>query len=152
MRHQPNRKKERQLKHLLKRILLFLWYWGPVAALMGFIFIQSSGPVTLDISSFPFQDKLLHFAAYGMLALLSARAVKNQKPRWRTGAVHLTAILIASLYGLTDELHQALVPQRVASFWDLAADCTGSLFGSLVYVHLNQKKIIWSAHEKKEYT
>lgn len=141
MRHQPNLKKEKQLKYLLKRITLFSRYWGPVAALMGFIFIQSSGPVTPDIPSFPFQDKLLHFMAFGMLAFLCARAVKNQKPLWRTGTVHLAAILIASFYGLTDELHQTLVPERNASLWDFLADCTGSIFGSLVYVHLISQKI-----------
>jgi VanZ family protein len=39
------------------------------------------------------------------------------------------AIVFASIYGLSDEIHQAFVPSRIASGWDFLADFLGSIWG-----------------------
>jgi VanZ family protein len=44
--------------------------------------------------------------------------------------VLLLSFLVASLYGITDEIHQYYVPGRVASIGDIAADCIGAFLGS----------------------
>lgn len=47
--------------------------------------------------------------------------------------------ILASLYGITDEIHQSFIPMRDASFWDFMTDSIGSLAG--VYLH---KQIIFT--------
>ena len=37
----------------------------------------------------------------------------------------LFAMIIGTLYGVSDEFHQSFVPGRTASIWDLAADSIG---------------------------
>ena len=111
------------------------WYWAPVALYAGVIFYLSaqSHPED-DLPSFLFKevsDKVLHAVEYGILAVLCYRAF-----RWAAGpavarqAVVL-AILTASVYGLTDEVHQAFVPLRESSWQDWLADTIGAAIGAL---------------------
>ena len=53
---------------------------------------------------------------YGVLAALLLRA---------TGKAPLS-LLIAGLYGVSDEVHQHFVPGRSASAWDALADVLGA--------------------------
>ena len=82
---------------------------------------------------FSFRDKVLHLIEYGGLGLLVARAVLlmwPQRPRWRTlGA----AVFITTMWGLSDELHQAFVPGRSAETLDLVADFIGASGGALIW-------------------
>ena len=103
-----------------------LWYWMPVALYAGTIFYLSAQshpedqlPLFLlrDVS-----DKVLHAVEYGILSLLCYRAFRRAAgPAVARQAVML-AILTASAYGLTDEVHQAFVPLREASWQDWLAD------------------------------
>jgi VanZ family protein len=76
-------------------------------------------------------DKILHAVEYGILSLLCYRAF-----RWAAGpaiarqAVVL-AIVAASVYGLTDEVHQSFVPLRESSWKDWLADTVGAVIGTL---------------------
>ncbi len=112
-----------------------LWYWVPVALYAGAIFFLSAQshpedqlPLFLlkDVS-----DKVLHAVEYGILSLLCYRAF-----RWAAGpavarqAVVL-AILTASVYGLTDEVHQAFVPLRESSWQDWLADTIGATLAAV---------------------
>lgn len=65
-------------------------------------------------------DKLVHAVVYAVLAALLVRA---------TGGRLALALAIAILYGVTDELHQALVPGRFADPFDALADAIGALLG-----------------------
>ena len=106
------------------------WYWVPVALYAGMIFYFSaqSHPDD-DLPSFLFEeisDKVLHAVEYGILSVLCYRAF-----RWAAGpaiarqAVVL-AIVTASVYGITDEVHQAFVPLRESSWLDWLADTIGA--------------------------
>jgi VanZ family protein len=53
----------------------------------------------------------------------------------------MLSVLLSSLYGVTDELHQAFVPGRVASIGDLVADSIGAFTGSYI-ARLVNKAII----------
>jgi VanZ family protein len=107
-----------------------LWYWMPVALYAGTIFYLSAQshpedqlPLFLlrDVS-----DKVLHAVEYGILSLLCYRAFRRAAgPAVARQAVML-AILTASAYGLTDEVHQAFVPLREASWQDWLADTIGA--------------------------
>ena len=112
-----------------------LWYWVPAALYAGLIFFLSAQSHPEDnLPSFLFKevsDKVLHAVEYGILAVLCYRAF-----RWAAGptiarqAVVL-AILTASVYGITDEVHQAFVPLRESSWQDWLADTIGAFIGAM---------------------
>ncbi|MCP9471099.1 MAG: VanZ family protein [Nitrospira sp.] len=107
-------------------------YWGPVCAYAGLIFYLSSQSHPEDqLPSFIglFSDKILHAVEYAMLGGLFYRAF-----RWGTNEAAkpwagLLAVAAASLYGLSDEIHQAFVPNRESSGLDWLADSVGALVG-----------------------
>ncbi|MDF1554207.1 MAG: VanZ family protein, partial [Deferrisomatales bacterium] len=71
------------------------------------------------------QDKVEHFLAYALLGVLAHRALPGAGLRRLLGAV-----LLAGLFGVSDELHQALVPGRDPSALDWLADALGSAAGA----------------------
>ncbi len=71
-------------------------------------------------------DKLYHAGNFGVLGALLYLA---------TGRVWV-AVLLASLYGVSDEVHQAYVPGRSADPFDWAADTVGASVGVGVTVLL----------------
>ena len=117
------------------KFALTFYYRLPVIALCTFIFWQSSYPGIISEPLFPYDDKVLHFGAYALLAILTARALKTEKPFWSPVKIRTIAIVFACLYGLSDEIHQAFVPSRCASISDFIADCAGSIFGCLFYLN-----------------
>ena len=114
----------------------FLIYWAPVVAYAALIFMLSAQPHPERL--FPsflerLGDKLLHVLEYGVLAALCYRAFRHA---WY-GATALTAlalaIVAATVYGISDEVHQAFVPSRTSDLWDVAADLAGACVGSLLW-------------------
>jgi VanZ family protein len=110
----------------------FLRYWGPVCAYMALIFYMSSQShpeeqvplVTL------FSDKVVHAVEYAVFGALCCRAISvSQRESWRRQAI-LLAVLFASLYGISDEVHQAFVPFRESSWLDWVADTIGGAIGA----------------------
>ena len=119
---------------------LIFFYRLPVIALCAFIFWQSSFPGIISQPLFPYDDKVMHFGIYAFLALLVARAVQKEKPLWSPGKIKIITILFVSLFGLSDEIHQAFVPERFASVLDFLADCAGAVAGCLFYTNFKLKK------------
>jgi VanZ family protein len=76
-------------------------------------------------------DKLLHFAEYGGLALLFARALVGEGLGWL--ATIVAAVMLTSAYGVTDEWHQSFVPLRSSDIHDWFADTLGAIIGTVVY-------------------
>jgi len=76
---------------------------------------------------FSFYD--VHIAAYAGLGALTARATGRglRNVSWRAVVV---AILISSLYGVTDEYHQVFTPGRSFDVLDMVADAIGSIVGA----------------------
>ena len=91
--------------------------WGPAWATMVLIFVLSSisglGPIPGGVD-----DGVAHALQYAVLAALLLRGVKV-----RAAAL---AVLLATLYGVTDEAHQWFVPGRTAEVTDLVADALGA--------------------------
>jgi hypothetical protein len=118
-------------------------YWLPVCAYAGYIFYLSSLSHPEDefsfLRSFRFLegigDKLVHLVEYGILGILFHRAFRYAGGAKAAHSAVWLAILAASTYGLTDELHQAFVPLRVADPLDLIADTLGA-FAGVVGWHL----------------
>ena len=69
--------------------------------------------------------KAAHFTEYGILFLLLIRGPM------RGHAV--LALAACALYALLDEGHQNFVPNRTASFYDVALDCSGALFSHFLH-------------------
>lgn len=70
--------------------------------------------------------KLAHFTEYMILTLLLHRALRRD-PGWDV-RVAGRALLIAALYAVVDELHQAFAPGRTPS----GVDCLVDLLGAIV--------------------
>jgi VanZ family protein len=81
-----------------------------------------------------FFRKCGHLAEYAVLALLLWRALCQKStqgdPGWRWSKAGLVLALVA-LYAASDEIHQAFVPSREGSVWDVLLDTTGAAFGLL---------------------
>jgi VanZ family protein len=104
-----------------------LWAWGPAIALMAVIFYLSSRPAPefLSTNKIDFEDKLLHVCAYWVLGGLCLRGfLWNDRIPLRTAL--LGAACLSALYGVSDEIHQAFVPERSSEFLDWAADAIGA--------------------------
>lgn len=99
--------------------------WGPAWVTMVLIFVLSSisglGPIPGGVD-----DGVAHALQYAVLAALLLRGLAGA--RWRGVKVRAAAlaVLLATLYGVTDEAHQWFVPGRTAEVTDLVADALGA--------------------------
>lgn len=104
------------------------WRILPSLFIMAVIFYFSNLPGDhLAVPLLFGSDKLLHFAAYGVLAasLLYALWTEEEKTARRP---YVLTLIICLLYGISDEVHQSFIPLRYASVWDVVADFLGALF------------------------
>jgi VanZ family protein len=97
-------------------------------ALMGAaaIFAVSSmpRPPIPEVLVFWNSDKLLHAAAYCVLAVLVLYGARARAGGLTTGA-RAEAAITAALYGVTDEWHQSFEPSRTATVRDVLFDAAG---------------------------
>ena len=116
---------------------LFLLYWLPPILYCLLIFVQSANPSPEQIPSFKFVDKVLHFAAYAIMGVLFYRAYqKTLKIKDNLRMLMLLSAASASLYGISDEIHQSFVPFRDAEVSDVIADTIGAFSGVYLYQFL----------------
>jgi VanZ family protein len=109
-------------------ILALVLYWPA-------LFIGAHIPIPTFVRAAQVSDKSLHFAAYLVLAfLLWFSIVPSRKADWRKATVWW-AVLVVILYGLADELLQALVG-RSCDIMDFAADLAGALAGFVLFTFL----------------
>ena len=113
-------------KHLISR-------WLPLFAYCLIIFIQSSQPSYEHLPEFDFSDKFLHFAAYAVLGILFFRAFQTLRINANTRLLILLSFVSASLYGISDEIHQYFVPSREADIMDVIANTLGAACGVYLY-------------------
>ncbi|MBI4496761.1 MAG: VanZ family protein [Chloroflexi bacterium] len=99
--------------------------WLPALAWMGVIFALSSQSHPPRPHN-PFLALLAytaaHFLAYAVLAALLHWPLRSAG-RGRAGVL---AFLLAAAYGISDELHQSVVPHRVPSLFDWLTDLAGA--------------------------
>lgn len=87
------------------------------------------------------QSTLAHLLLFGMLAVLIQASMWS----WTTFAyrpLRLTigAIVLASLYGISDEIHQSFVAGRTMAATDAAVDALGAAVGVAVV----RQAVIWA--------
>jgi multisubunit Na+/H+ antiporter MnhB subunit len=87
-------------------------------------------------SGFPahpsFLNVVAHFCEYAVFAALLALALHSPgRALWKTA---LFALVIASLYAVSDEFHQSFIPGRTPDPLDWLTDTLGALLGSVVTI------------------
>ena len=122
--------------------------WLPPLAWAVLIFFLSSGQPSLggvDLGEFGgFVTNLAHPFAFGVLALLLVpmfgRTTGPHGLRWTKLSPQnaVWVIAFASLYGLTDEIHQSTVEGRDASLLDWLSDFVGAYFVVRVVLYLGR--------------
>lgn len=140
-----------------KRFAVVSWVF--VAAWAGFIFFMSSNTSTglntgLGIFSSIYQamqavqaqllgpgvdvlSSIAHFCEYTVFGALLANALRCHMPLRRACFI---AIACASLYGVSDEIHQLFVPERMCDPVDWMVDTVGATLGSgIAYAVLRKR-------------
>jgi VanZ family protein len=111
------------------------WYWVPAVLYAGLIFyLSSQSHPEEQLPSFLLKDvsdKVLHAVEYAVLGGLCYRALRWGASGQVASHALLLAIVMASLYGVTDEAHQFFVPFRESSWQDWLADTIGATIGAL---------------------
>jgi hypothetical protein len=99
--------------------------WIPVVAWAGLIFALSSVPdLGTGLGGWDLAlRKVAHVAEYAILGALLARA---------SGRAAI-ALLIGTLYAVSDEIHQSFVPGRMGSPLDVAIDTVGVAVGVVAW-------------------
>ena len=138
----------------MRKSLVFAKYWLPLVLWFALIFMASRDTNSFQHSSriigplvkwlLPklteeqvgdvvfFARKCAHATEYAVLAWLFWRAFRHalRVPRgtwsWRVAQF---AWLGATIYAITDELHQSFVPNRQGSGWDVLLDSLGAGLG-----------------------
>ena len=115
------------------RLKIFLYYWLPLIVYCLAIYIQSDLPASEHIPSFEFSDKVLHFFAYFVMGILFYRAYQTLRVKNDPRMLILLSVVSASLYGISDEIHQYYVPFRDVSILDAIANMLGAVCGVYLY-------------------
>jgi VanZ family protein len=118
----------------------FLICWLPLLIYCLAIYIQSGQPSPEHIPDLRFLDKFLHFGAYGLLGILFYRAYETLPLKNFKNLLILISIGSATLYGISDEIHQYFVPHRQADIMDVIANTIGSICGVLFYYGWHNRK------------
>lgn len=106
-----------------------LGLWAPVVAWMGLIFVASAQSDPGRLGRLP--DWLSHGSSYFVLGLLLGRALARGLDRPLPRPQALLLVAVGTAYGIGDEIHQAFVPGRHASGWDVLKDLAGCALAAL---------------------
>ncbi len=93
----------------------------------------NSLPKTIKIS-----DKIEHLVAYSILAFLLSFAIHFKK-KFSPTKIFIWCIILVSLYGGFDEIHQMFIPMRSAEWLDFLADFIGAILGTAIAIYIMVK-------------
>ena len=102
---------------------------GPVLLYAALIFVVSGQS---NLPSTRIWDKAAHFGEYAILGFLAARAI-FLITGWSLRTSALVAVVGATTFAITDEIHQYFVPGRDADVLDVLADFLGAIAGASAY-------------------
>jgi len=115
------------------RLKNFLFCWLPLIIYCVIIYVQSDLPSPQRLPKFQFSDKVFHFVIYAGLGVLFYRAYQTLRIKDNLRMLMLLSAVSASLYGISDEIHQSFVPYRDASILDVLANILGAFCGAYLY-------------------
>ena len=115
------------------KTLKLLLCWLPALFIFGCSWYLSSQETIEQMPDFWNADKLVHCVCFAGLTFWVAFGVGTKLPvKWRIAI----PIIIVSLYGVIDEIHQSFTPGRETSVLDWCADTTGAIIGSVVFFYV----------------
>lgn len=100
-------------------------YWAPVFLYAGLIFYVSSIPGS-EVPSIGIDLSPMHIPEFYILSYLLFRALKSDIVNKSLTSAFL-AIIISTMYGILDEIHQLFVPGRIFSVYDIFLNLMGSV-------------------------
>jgi len=106
-------------KHWVRHLPAVVW----MALIFGLSSQQefpSPGGLSLEL-----QAVVAHLALFGTLALLITFAFDHLQHS--TLEFDSLVIVVVTLYGISDEIHQSFVPGRSTTFFDVIVDCLGAI-------------------------
>ena len=101
------------------------WALGALlwSGLIYWLSSQPGGDPRIQSMDFPGADKIAHFVAFGVLAALLAQTLRD----FGDMTSLILAVVLASAFGVTDELHQRITPGRDPNVLDWLADTVGAV-------------------------
>jgi VanZ family protein len=124
-------------------LLRFLHHfpWGKALilwALVIFYFSSLAGsPYPIEVTtSYYIERKGAHVFEYAVLAILIYGFIRKRYSHESIWVLGVLAVFGATLYGITDELHQYFTPYRGARISDVGIDFLGALLGMLLLAGL----------------
>jgi len=107
-----------------------LIFWAAAIFLMSSFTPGGIQKVTAPIEGLPalIAPTFVHLTEYALLAMLAYRLFRYGLGL-RPPLLWAAAVLAASLYGVSDELHQRFVPGRYSTWQDALVDVIGAVAG-----------------------
>lgn len=121
----------------MKKIIYKILKWIPAAVIIGISWFLSSQEHVVGMPSFWNADKLVHFVCFGGLCFWVALGCNTKTMPRKLIAL---PVMIVSVYGIIDEIHQSFVPGRESSVLDWCADTLGAVLG--VFIFLSIRKLL----------
>ena len=111
--------------------------WLVLLSFASVIFYLSSQsePPRLPFPVFPGLDKIVHACEFGLFGLLVFWVVGCSLQTLSARSRGIVSVVIAVLYGISDEIHQTFVPMRHGDPFDVLADAAGAVC-ALIAFHL----------------
>lgn len=103
-----------------------------LVASAGIFYFSSLPQPPFVLTSFQWQDKVLHLAAYFAYGITIALAIHVHQSISSNKKMTLIG-LIGFLYALSDEYHQSFVPGRTSELGDIIADWIGVISAIMLY-------------------
>lgn len=121
-----------------KRDLLVQYAVPCIIVAGGIVFLSSQRNIQTRLSiPDPILKSIAHFCEYFLLTLVTFRFMKEI-----TRKNVLFSVLFIMLFGLTDEIHQSIVPTRTPDVFDLLVDYIALLVGIVT----SQLILRWKRH------
>lgn len=116
------------------------WYYSVLitAYCVGIFWLSSQSrpvPVGMDI---PHLDKPVHMVVYGVLAALVSIGMYRSKRNYNFSIQFYVPWAFATLYGISDEIHQHFVPGRSFDWLDIAANMSGAYIAQLILCYVRK--------------
>ena len=111
----------------------------PLAIYWLILFTATSLPA-YDLPKLGLSDKIQHFSAFFILAvLLNLALLYQRKSRFLFENTNIATIVICLFYAGIDEIHQIFIPGRFAEVLDWVADGSGVILGVFLVYFLKNK-------------
>jgi len=103
-----------------------------ILASIGIYYFSSLPQPPFVLTSFQWQDKVLHLIAYLSYGITIAIAIHSHQSFSLSKKV-MIILMLGMIYALSDEFHQSFVPGRTSEIGDILADWIGITISAIIY-------------------